>query len=88
MLILSRRVGERIRIGDAIELVVQRVCGERVTLGLVAPRDVKILRGELEKFEETPPISVPVEAAVHVEPARSISRARVPRLVAQRPLPR
>lgn len=50
MLILSRKVGERIRIGDAIEVVVQRVCGERVTLGLAAPHDVKILRGELENY--------------------------------------
>ena len=52
MLILSRKVGERIRIGDAIEVVVQRVCGERVTLGLAAPHDVKILRGELENYDE------------------------------------
>ena len=51
MLILSRKVGERIRIGDAIEVVVQRVCGERVTLGLAAPQSVKILRGELENFD-------------------------------------
>ena len=55
MLILSRKVGERIRIGDAIEVVVQRVCGERVTLGLAAPQSVKILRGELEDFENRLP---------------------------------
>ncbi|MDX1965142.1 MAG: carbon storage regulator [Pirellulales bacterium] len=47
MLILSRKVGERIMIGDGIEIVVQRISGERVTLGIAAPAEVKILRGEL-----------------------------------------
>jgi len=54
MLILSRKVGERIIIGDSIELVVQSISGERVTLGLAAPRDVKILRAELEDFRDKP----------------------------------
>jgi carbon storage regulator len=54
MLILSRKVGERIIIGDGIEVVVQRVSGDRVTLGLAAPRDVKILRGELEDHRDLP----------------------------------
>ena len=52
MLILSRRVGERILIGPAIEVIVQRVSGDRVTLGLAAPREVKILRGELENYDD------------------------------------
>jgi len=52
MLILSRKIGERIRIGNgtgaaAIEVIVQRVSGDRVTLGIAAPAHVKILRGEL-----------------------------------------
>ncbi len=51
MLILSRKVGERIIIGNGIEVVVQRVSGDRVTLGLAAPKDVKILRGELEEYQ-------------------------------------
>ena len=52
MLVLSRKIGERIRIGNgtganAIEVIVQRVSGDRVTLGIAAPAHVKILRGEL-----------------------------------------
>ena len=54
MLILSRKVGERIIIGEGIEVVVQRVSGDRVTLGLAAPREVKILRGELEDHRDQP----------------------------------
>lgn len=49
MLVLSRKVGERIHVGDDIVLEVRRISGNRVTLALDAPRDVRILRGELEK---------------------------------------
>jgi carbon storage regulator CsrA len=52
MLILSRKVGERIVIGNDITVVVSRVSGDRVTLGLEAPPDVHILRGELRPFDD------------------------------------
>jgi len=48
MLVLSRKVGESIRIGDEIEITVNRISGNRVTIGVSAPRDVRILRGEVE----------------------------------------
>lgn len=48
MLVLSRKVGERIHVGDDIVLEIRRIAGNRVTLALSAPRDVRILRGELE----------------------------------------
>jgi carbon storage regulator len=59
MLILSRKVGEKIVIGNGIEVVVQRISGDRVTLGLAAPEEVKILRGELltKTSESTQPPS-------------------------------
>jgi carbon storage regulator CsrA len=43
MLVLSRKVGERIVIGDGITVVVNRVSGNRVAIGIDAPDDVKIL---------------------------------------------
>jgi carbon storage regulator len=49
MLVLSRKSGERIRIGENITIEVRRVAGNRVTLALDAPRTVRILRGELEQ---------------------------------------
>ena len=52
MLILTRRTGERIRIGNDIEVVVRRVSGSRVTLAIEAPRDISILRGELEQYTD------------------------------------
>ena len=49
MLVLSRKVGERIHVGDNITLEIRRIAGNRVTLALEAPRNVRILRGELEQ---------------------------------------
>jgi carbon storage regulator len=48
MLVLSRKVGERIHVGENVVLEIRRIAGNRVTLALDAPRDVRILRGELE----------------------------------------
>ena len=47
MLVLTRRIGETITVGDTIQVRVVRVSGKRVTLAIEAPGDVKILRGEL-----------------------------------------
>lgn len=47
MLVLSRKMGERIHIGDDIFVEVRRVAGNRVTLAVCAPKSVRILRGEL-----------------------------------------
>ncbi len=49
MLVLSRKVGERLVIGGNITVVVNRVAGNRVTLGIEAPDTVRIVRGELDK---------------------------------------
>jgi carbon storage regulator len=52
MLVLSRKVGEKLVIGDNITVVVSRVAGNRVTIGVEAPADVRIIRGELRTSEE------------------------------------
>jgi carbon storage regulator len=48
MLVLSRKVGERVVIDGRVTVVVTRVVGNRVTLGIDAPSDVHVLRGELQ----------------------------------------
>ncbi|MEM1305560.1 MAG: carbon storage regulator [Planctomycetota bacterium] len=48
MLVLSRKSTERITIGNNISIEVRRIAGNRVTLAIDAPRDIRILRGELE----------------------------------------
>ncbi len=47
MLVLSRKVGEKLVIDGNITVEIVRIQGNRITLGLVAPSDVKILRSEL-----------------------------------------
>lgn len=48
MLVLSRRVGERIVIGDNITVIVRRVARDRVSLAIDAPPHVRIMRTELQ----------------------------------------
>lgn len=48
MLVLSRKRGESLVIGDNIRVFVNRIVGNRVTLGIEAPAEVHIMRGELE----------------------------------------
>lgn len=47
MLVLSRKLGEKLVIGDNIEIEIVKFAGNRVTLGIVAPRSVQVLRGEV-----------------------------------------
>ncbi|MGE5380693.1 MAG: carbon storage regulator CsrA [Methylocystaceae bacterium] len=47
MLVLTRKVDENIIIGDEIEVVVVAIEGDRVKLGVKAPRGVPIHRGEV-----------------------------------------
>lgn len=47
MLVLSRKVGEQILIGDSITVTVVRVNPNDVRIGIEAPADVEILRTEL-----------------------------------------
>jgi len=47
MLILSRKSGERIRVADDIVIVVKEIKGNRVSIGVEAPKWVCVLRGEL-----------------------------------------
>ncbi len=58
MLTLTRKVGETIRIGDDIEIVVKEIRRNQVRIGIVAPREVAIYREEVYesmKAEEDEP---------------------------------
>lgn len=55
MLILSRRPGESLTIGDDVVVTVVSVTGNQIRLGITAPREVRVLREEVYKAmrEET-----------------------------------
>ena len=50
MLILSRKVDEKIKIGNDITLTIIELKGDQVKVGVEAPKDVKVFRQEV--FEE------------------------------------
>lgn len=47
MLILTRRVGEMIRIGHAVSVTVMDICGKQVRIGIQAPKSVPVHREEV-----------------------------------------
>jgi carbon storage regulator len=55
MLVLTRKINERIVIGDGIEVVVLSVRGNRVTLGIAAPLETSIRRVSMTTSETPAP---------------------------------
>ena len=51
MLVLSRKQNQSVIIDNQIEIEVLKIKGNTVRLGIKAPSDIKILRGELSPFE-------------------------------------
>ncbi|MDF3065125.1 MAG: hypothetical protein K0R38_726 [Polyangiaceae bacterium] len=52
MLIIARRKGQRILIGDGVEVVVTELSKGMVKLGIVAPTSLTILRGETKDIAD------------------------------------
>lgn len=50
MLVLSRKLNEKIKLGEEIEITIVAISGDTVRIGINAPRDLKILRNEI--YEE------------------------------------
>lgn len=80
MLVLSRKVGEQLVIGDNIRVVIHRVAGNRVTIGIEAPNDVRIIRGELQAHDQAFELEVEDNAAFAGRYARgAAATATLPR---------
>ena len=52
MLVLTRKVGEGIRIGDDVIIRVIQVKGKQVRIGVEAPRETKVQRDELNTVQK------------------------------------
>ncbi len=53
MLVLSRKVGESLVIGNDIYVTVTRIKNGRIQIGVDAPKDLHIRRGELVELDAT-----------------------------------
>lgn len=77
MLVLSRKSGEELIIGDNIRVVVNKIAGNRVSLAIRAPKDVRVVRGELDAVE--PPQDPTREANSITVPAFDYTTFELPR---------
>jgi carbon storage regulator CsrA len=90
MLVLSRKLGEEIVIGENFRLTVVEIAGRRVRLVLTAPRDVIILRGEVHSPVDPTPGSPRADAlgrgvAGRPVPTASLSPLSAPTAAPPRP---
>ncbi|AST56859.1 MULTISPECIES: carbon storage regulator CsrA [Thermoanaerobacterium] len=52
MLILTRKIGQSLIIGDDIEVKVVGIDGENIKIGISAPKDVSVVRKELLEVKD------------------------------------
>ena len=52
MLVLTRKVEESILIGDDVEIMVLGVSGDKVRIGINAPREIEVFRKEVKEDRE------------------------------------
>lgn len=78
MLVLTRKQSETIQIGDSITITVLRMKGKAVRLGIQAPRDMNVIRGELafEQVGDKESATAAEEPEEVASPSKPKSRAR------------
>ena len=95
MLVLTRKLQEKIHIGANITITVVKIKGNTVRVGIEAPGDVRVVRGEVAIRDETEVAggisttcetqTTPLPTAQPCrEPGRNCSNARDPRLTTRR----
>ena len=95
MLVLTRKVNEQIKIGEDITITLVRIKGNCVRIGIEAPREVRVMRGELAANEEVSDLDVALEFAeresafAHPQPrmGRHTKRGSIERLVVSTEVP-
>lgn len=72
MLVLTRRIGETIVIGDTIRVTVVSVQGDKVRVGIAAPASVPIHREEVQ-VRQAPP--APLDVTPPPPPRQAVAKA-------------
>jgi carbon storage regulator CsrA len=70
MLVLTRKQQEKIRIGDHITITVLRTKGKAVRLGIEAPAEIPVIRGELS-FDKVDETEAPIETLRELKDGKS-----------------
>jgi carbon storage regulator CsrA len=64
MLVLTRKLNQQIRIGDDVTITVLRVKGNTIRIGVEAPRNVRVVRGELQPLSQRLELEIPLDALI------------------------
>jgi carbon storage regulator len=83
MLVISRKPGERVLIGEDVEISILEISGSRVVVGIDAPRSVVIRRADLERVTVDDPEAAAAEAA----PALPVASDAPPPRATEVPVP-
>ena len=78
MLVLTRKVGERIHIGEGIVVTVVRIQNDKVRIGIEAPATVAIHREEVYRRVHGEQATTPLRTAVSVASTMNDGRVSVP----------
>ena len=73
MLVLSRKQGQRIQISDNVTITITQIKGNQVRIGVEAPRDVAIRRGELQAKSNMRSTQTESGLVIDVDPSMLLS---------------
>lgn len=79
MLVISRRIGESFLIGDDIEATVVDITGEKVVLGISAPKSVPITRIEIADAVSVENIQAGTVSKVNMQGFAKLYKAKFPK---------